>query len=69
MSDFKERNAFQRVDLPRYYVPLSPIGAVALKLGLHKRLADHIPAWMILRLREIRKSWLSRNMQSAHEST
>ncbi len=69
VSDFKERNAFQRVDLPRYYVPLSPIGAVALKLGLHKRLADHIPAWMILRLREIRKSWLSRNMQSAHEST
>jgi hypothetical protein len=69
LSDFKERNAFQRVDLPRYYVPLSPVGSVALKLGLHKKIAEHIPEWMILRLREIRKSVLGRNMQSAPEST
>jgi len=69
VSDFKERNAFQRVDLPRYYVPLSPIGAAALKLGLHKKLTEHVPEWMILRLREIRKSWLGRNLQSAQENT
>jgi hypothetical protein len=69
LSDFKERNAFQRVNLPRYFVPLTPIGSIALKLGLHKKLAEHIPEWMILKLREIRKSWLDRNMQSAPEST
>jgi hypothetical protein len=69
LSDFKERNAFQRVNLPRYYVPLSPIGSVALRLGLHKKLAEHIPEWMIRRLREIRKSWLGKQMQSATEST
>jgi hypothetical protein len=50
-------------------VPLSPVGSVALKLGLHKKIAEHIPEWMILRLREIRKSVLGRNMQSAPEST
>ena len=27
LSDFKERNAFQRIDVPRYYVPLTPLGA------------------------------------------
>src|SRR5437016_2917868 len=35
LSDFKERNGFQRVDLPRYYVPLTLWGAVAFRLGLH----------------------------------
>jgi hypothetical protein len=69
LSDFKERNAFQRVDLPRYFVPLNPIGAVALKLGLHKKIADHIPESMILKLRDIRKTWLHGRVQSAPEST
>lgn len=69
LSDFKERNAFKRVDLPRYYVPLTAIGAAALKLGLHKKISEHIPEWMILRLREIRKNWLHQQMQSAPEGT
>jgi hypothetical protein len=69
LSDFKERNAFQRVNVPRYYVPLNPIGAAALKLGLHKKVSEHIPEWMILKLRDMRKTWLHRQMQSAPEST
>jgi hypothetical protein len=36
LSDFKERNAFQRVNLPRYYVPMTLIGSAAFRLGLHK---------------------------------
>lgn len=68
LSDFKERNAFQRVDLPRYYVPLTPIGAVALKLGLHKKVSDRIPEWMILKLRDIRKTWLHKQAQLPQES-
>jgi len=69
LSDFKERNAFQRVNLPRYYVPLTAVGSMALKLGLHKRISEHVPEWMILKLREIRKNWLHRQMQSAPEGT
>jgi hypothetical protein len=69
LSDFKERNAFQRVDVPRYYIPLTPIGVVALKLGLHKRLSEHIPEWLILKLRSIRKSWLDKQMHSPQEIT
>ena len=67
LSDFKERNAFQRVDVPRYYVPMNAIGAAALKLGLHKRISEHIPEWMILKLREIRTNWLYHQMRSAPE--
>ena len=69
LSDFKERNGFRRVELPRYYVPLSPLGSVALRLGLHRSIREQIPEWLILKLREMRKSWLSREMQSAPEGT
>jgi hypothetical protein len=34
LSDFKENNGFQRIDLPRYYVPLTRIGARAYRHGL-----------------------------------
>src|SRR5207245_6382047 len=34
LSDFKERNGFQRVDLPRYYVPLTRAVWIAFSLGL-----------------------------------
>lgn len=69
LSDFKERNAFQRVNLPRYYVPLTPIGHVALRLGAHKRISEHIPEWMVVRLRHVRKVCYGRMFQAASEST
>src|ERR1051326_8022942 len=31
LSQFKEVNGFRRVDVPRYYVPLTPLGSVALR--------------------------------------
>ena len=35
LADFKRHNGFQKVDLPRYYVPLTVVGRVALRLSLH----------------------------------
>lgn len=69
LSDFKERNAFRRVDLPRYYVPLSPVGHLALRLGLHKKLSERIPESAILRLREFRKQWYVRKMEIGQENS
>ena len=40
LSDFKERNGFKRVDLPRYYVPLTRWGSLAFSMGLHRPMAD-----------------------------
>jgi hypothetical protein len=68
LSDFKENNGFQRVDLPRYYVPLTPLGAVALRLGLHRKLIDRIPESVASRLRVMRKNWHNRKFQSASEA-
>jgi len=69
LSDFKERNGFQRVDLPRYYVPLTTLGSAAFRLGFHKKISERVPEPMIVKLRELRNSWYGRKLQSAPEST
>jgi hypothetical protein len=41
---FKENHSFDRHDVPRYFVPLTLKGQLALKLGLHRRLVDRLPS-------------------------
>ena len=67
LSDFKERNGFQRIDIPRYYVPLTPLGSVALRLGLQRRLATRLPEPIAAKLRELRESWYRRRFPSIKE--
>ena len=68
LSRFKEVNGFERIDLPRYYVPVSSLGSVALRLGLHHRLKDHIPESVAAKLRELRQAWFRKEVQSLKES-
>jgi hypothetical protein len=63
LSDFKERNGFQRVDLHRYYVPLTPVGRMAIRLGLHKTFLDCIPESVISEVRRIRALWYDRKLR------
>lgn len=56
LSDFKSHNGFARVDLPRYYVPLTVAGKIGLRLGLHHKLIDHIPESVQARLRALRST-------------
>lgn len=57
LSHFKEVNGFQRMDLPRYYIPLTPLGKMAFRLGLHHRLTDHLPESLVAKLRDLRTAW------------
>jgi hypothetical protein len=68
LSDFKERNGFQRVDVPRYYVPLTRWGAVAFRLGLHRRLAERVPEPLAAKLRELRNRWYQHRFHLKAES-
>jgi hypothetical protein len=36
LGDFKRSNGFRKFDLPRYFVPLTKKGKLALSLGLHR---------------------------------
>ncbi|MGA9789121.1 MAG: hypothetical protein WBQ43_00410 [Terriglobales bacterium] len=67
LSDFKERNGFQRVDIPRYYVPISRIGEVAFRMGLHHKLIDRLPEPLIEKLRDYRAGWYNHKLQVSHE--
>jgi hypothetical protein len=60
ISDFKERNGFSRIEIPRYYIPLTKLGWCALQCGLHKRITDRIPEPVLARLRDYRAAWYSR---------
>ncbi len=57
LSDFKERNGFQRINLPRYYVPLTCIGWAAFRLGLHHKFVDRLPEPLLAKARDLRYSW------------
>jgi len=67
LSDFKERNGFQRIDLPRYYVPLTALGRLALGLGLQRRVIDYFPELMMAKLRQYRTVWYSRRFGLSKE--
>jgi hypothetical protein len=65
LSDFKERNGFQRVNVPRYYVPLTLTGKIGFRMGMHHKLVDRLPESVIARLRNFRAGWHSRNLESS----
>jgi len=63
LSDFKESNGFERVNLPRYFVPLTTLGFIALRLGLHHSFFDHLPTPVASKLREVRNAWYNRKLR------
>lgn len=65
LSHFKEVNGFKRVDVPRYYVPLTSFGRLALRLGLHHRLVERFPEPVMAKLRDWRASWYMRRLPSS----
>jgi hypothetical protein len=69
LSDFKEYNGFERVELPRYYVPLTLVGRAALRLRLHRGLADRIPESIQTRLRSLRSAMYARSLPGHKQAT
>jgi hypothetical protein len=68
LSEFKEHNGFQRIELPRYFVPVTATGRLALHLGLHRRLSDRVPEQLLVHMRRIRSRWYSRKVQVSQEA-
>ncbi len=57
MGDFKKHHAFIRVEVPRYYAPLTAAGALALQLGLHRSLLERVPEPWLDRMADWRTRW------------
>jgi len=54
LSEFKRRNGFEKTSLPRYYVPLTARGELALRMGLHKGVRELIPESTQAKLKQLR---------------
>lgn len=57
LAEFKRRCGFEPVRVPRYWVPLTWKGRVALALGLHHGWKAMIPAGLKARLKALRRRW------------
>jgi hypothetical protein len=67
LSDFKQHNGFQRIEVPRYYIPLTLAGRAALCLRLHRGLVHHMPEPLLAHLRKLRSLWHGSKFQAAKE--
>jgi len=57
LGAFKVKHGFERVDLPRYFVPLTARGKLMLQLNLHHAIQDYVPERWMANLIALRKRW------------
>jgi hypothetical protein len=54
VGDFRAKHGFRRVEVPRYFVPLSRRGRLMLKLKLHRPIRDRLPKGLVGPLLRVR---------------
>jgi hypothetical protein len=60
LAEFKRRCGFEEFRVPRYHVPLTAKGALALKLGIHHGWKRLVPERAKQSLKNLRRSWRER---------
>ena len=61
LDNFKESNGFTKLQLTRYFIPLTGKGRLAIKLGLNRELKDALPPSMKHALFPL-YNWISRTI-------
>jgi len=54
IGDFRTKHGFRRVEVPRYFVPLTTRGKLMLKLKLHHPIREHLPESLVRPLIDLR---------------
>lgn len=57
LLEFKKHNGFEKIDIPRYFIPLTLKGKIGLKLNLQAGLNGVLPGEILNILLEFRKKW------------
>lgn len=65
LGEFKRRCGFRRMRLPRYYVPLSARGRLALACGAHRGWRAMLPPRLSSTLKQVRARWYARKALDA----
>ena len=61
LGHFKRKLGFREVRLPRYLVPLTVKGRLAMRIGAHRGLKTLLPDELVTFLKRARNSWNMRN--------
>jgi hypothetical protein len=69
LVDFKRHSGFQEVKVPRYFVPLTAKGKLALKLGFHRGLKGNLPDAIKKPLKRLRKHWFNLGWSSSAKNS
>jgi len=60
LTEFKRRSGFEQILLPRYYIPLTWKGEIAVKIGIHHGIVKLLPKRLLKGLLALRKYWYER---------
>jgi hypothetical protein len=69
LLEFKRRNGFKRVEVPRYYIPLTGRGRTALALGLHHGWRALVPAPIMDCALRVRSVWYRRSAEAVRTAS
>lgn len=69
LIEFKDRNGFKEILIPRYYVPLTIKGRVCLKMKLHRDLVGILPESAIRVIANLRTKWYDMKLSASRYSS
>ena len=64
LTEFKRINGFEQILVPRYFIPLTWRGEVAMQLGLHRGFARRLPEPLLAQLLRWRSRWYARRLNA-----
>ena len=64
ITEFKRRNGFEEIRTPRYYVPLTLKGGLALGLNLHRGVKNLLPGGVMNTLLDVRAKVYARRARA-----
>ena len=65
LGKFKQRSGFQEIKLPRYFVPLTAKGRLALRTGVHRGMKQLLPPALTTALKRARNAWNERTAMAS----
>ena len=68
LSEFKRRCGFERTPVPRYFVPLTAKGKIAIATNLNRGWRSMLPTGMKRSLKQLRSSWYERRERQSKAS-
>lgn len=65
LTDFKRRNGFESIPLPRYIIPLTTKGKIAAAFGVHRGIVGNTPKAFLRLYLKLRRLWVERKLKKA----